>query len=181
VSSTEAPERPRTFPQEELHELQEAAAALRHEIENRFGGLRRGSSGPALWMRQLRDETRARVARLDVLRLYEELRRRVAFLGMEERSSEVDEFGLDPTYLRGVRPILDFLYERWWRVRVVGVERIPSPPRALFVSNRSGVLPYDGLMLAHAVEREHPDHLRPRFLVADWAGGRVSGRSERRA
>jgi 1-acyl-sn-glycerol-3-phosphate acyltransferase len=170
VSSPDAPGRPSALPRQELQELHEAAAALREEIERRFGSPRL-SSGPARWARQLRDEARARVARLDVLRLYEELRRRMAVLGMEERSAEVDEFGLDPTYLRQVRSVLDFLYDRWWRVRVSGIERIPSPPRVLFVANRSGVLPYDGLMLAHAVEREHPDRIRPRFLILPRVGG----------
>jgi 1-acyl-sn-glycerol-3-phosphate acyltransferase len=122
-------------------------------------------------MRAVRDEVRARVAGLDVMRLYEDLRRHLSVLGMDERAAEVDEFGFDPLYLRRARPLLDFLYDRWWRVRVSGIENIPDPPRVLLVANHSGVVPYDGLMLSHAVERHHPRHPRPRFLVADWLVG----------
>ena len=64
--------------------------------------------------------------------------------------------------------LLDFLYDTWWRVRAVGAGEIPDRGPVLFVANRSGVLPYDGLMIAHAVAREHPTRRRPRFLVADW-------------
>ncbi|MEE8557316.1 MAG: lysophospholipid acyltransferase family protein [Myxococcota bacterium] len=148
----------------ELRELQKAVAGLRQEIERRFGTP--GEAGR--WIGQLRDETRSRVARMDVTRLFEEVRRRLSFLGMAERSAEVDEFGLDAAYLRQARPLLDFLYDRWWRVKEIGMEQIPDNPRVLFVANRSGILPYDGLMIAHAVERRAPDRVRPRFLVADW-------------
>jgi 1-acyl-sn-glycerol-3-phosphate acyltransferase len=168
VTTSDAPDRRERIPKEELHDLQEAVSALREEIQQRFFSASASSLDPGRWAREVRDEVRARVAGLDILRMYEDLRQRFSLLGMEERSVEVDDFGLDPAYLRQARGLLDFLYERWWRVRVSGLEHIPSPPRVLFVANRSGILPYDGLMLAHAVEREHPDHLRPRFLVADW-------------
>jgi 1-acyl-sn-glycerol-3-phosphate acyltransferase len=154
-----------------MRELHDAVAALRGEIERRFGGARPSLATPGRIARSLRDEARARFAGLDVVRLFEDLRRRMSVLGMEERSIDVDEFGLDPLYLRRARPLLDFLYDRWWRIRTSGVDRIPDPPRVLFVANRSGILPYDGLMVAHAVEREHPARVRPRFLVADWLVG----------
>ena len=163
-----APSGGRAIPRAELRDLKDAVAALRGEIESRFGGVRPGLATPGRVLRELRDGLRARVAGLDALRLFEDLRRRLPLLGMEERSVDVDDFGLDPLYLRRARPLLDFLYDRWWRVRTSGIEHIPDPPRVLFVSNRSGVLPYDGLMIAHAVEREHPARVRPRFLVADW-------------
>jgi 1-acyl-sn-glycerol-3-phosphate acyltransferase len=38
----------------------------------------------------------------------------------------------------------------------------------LFVANRSGLLPWDGLVFAHTMERALPNWERPRFLVADW-------------
>jgi 1-acyl-sn-glycerol-3-phosphate acyltransferase len=87
---------------------------------------------------------------------------------MQPQAPEVDDFGLDREYLEGMRPLLDFLYERWWGVEVVGAEHLPAEPSCLYVANRSGILPYDGLMIAHAVEREGPRRERPRFLVADW-------------
>ena len=87
---------------------------------------------------------------------------------MSERSGEVDEFGMDELVLRRVRPLLDLLYDHYWRVDVDGEQRLPEAGPCLLVANRSGLLPYDGLMLAHAVERARPAGGRPRFLVADW-------------
>jgi 1-acyl-sn-glycerol-3-phosphate acyltransferase len=94
--------------------------------------------------------------------------RRMSAFGMSERSGEVDEFGMDELVLRRVRPLLDALYDHYWRVDVDGEERLPESGPCLLVANRSGLLPYDGLMLAHAVERVRSEGRRPRFLVADW-------------
>jgi 1-acyl-sn-glycerol-3-phosphate acyltransferase len=85
---------------------------------------------------------------------------------MEERSGEVDEFGLDPVACARARGVLEWLCESWWRVEVTGLAELPREEPALLVANHSGLLPYDGLVLAHVVERE--TGRRPRFLVADW-------------
>jgi 1-acyl-sn-glycerol-3-phosphate acyltransferase len=103
-----------------------------------------------------------------VVELYERLREFAVVPGASDVSPEVDEFGLDTRYLRRARRLIDFLYEKWWRVETSGIEHIPDVERVLFVANRSGILPYDGMMIAHAVEHEHPSARRPRFLVADW-------------
>ena len=51
---------------------------------------------------------------------------------------------------------------------LAGIENLPDSGPCLLVANHSGLLPYDGLMLAHAIERSHPSGERPRFFVADW-------------
>ena len=65
-------------PPEELRELHEAVAALRQEIERRFGGLRRPTLQPARWAREIRSEVRKalnglspRSAEIFVLRYFE--------------------------------------------------------------------------------------------------------------
>jgi 1-acyl-sn-glycerol-3-phosphate acyltransferase len=135
----------------EIEELEQALSALRTEIESRF-------SGPSLPTRPWED--------VDWPALYGEVRRRFATLGMVERSGKVDEFGMDDVVLGRARPLLELLFDRYWRVDVRGLERVPDPGPSLLVANRSGLLPYDGLMLAHALERDGLE--RPRFLVADW-------------
>lgn len=136
-----------------VEELRDALDGLRDEIRSRF------PAAPII----------AKAARsVDWENLYASLRRRVNTFGMTERSGEVDEFGLDEVTLGQVRPILDVFFDRYWRVEVHGIERLPDTGPCLLVANRSGLLPYDGLMIAHAVERHHPLHPRPRFTVADW-------------
>jgi 1-acyl-sn-glycerol-3-phosphate acyltransferase len=87
-------------------------------------------------------------------------------LGMRNRSEEVDDFGHDPIYEAKVLPVLTLLYERYFRVSVDGAAHIPSG-RAVLVANHSGTVPWDGLMLMLAVQREHPEHRMVRWLVED--------------
>jgi 1-acyl-sn-glycerol-3-phosphate acyltransferase len=139
------------LPDDDLDDLRDALASLRSEIRARFPAPgERGQEEPE-WNALLRD-----------------LRRRLSTFGMTERSGEVDEFGMDEVVLRRARPLLDLLADRYWRVEVAGLERLPEKGPCLLVANRSGLLPYDGLMLAHLIERWHPSGERPRFMVADW-------------
>ena len=134
-------------------ELERALHSLRLEIRSRFPapGRARASIGDGEWAR-----------------LYADLRRRIATLGMSERSGEVDEFGMDELVVDRARPILDLLFDRWFRVDLAGVAQLPERGPALLVANHSGLLPWDGLMLSRGIERLHAGRRRPRFLVADW-------------
>ncbi len=82
-------------------------------------------------------------------------------------ADEVDEFGYDPAYERRLRPLLDMLYESYFRVEPHGIERVPDQGRCLLVANHSGTIPLDGLMLRMAVRREHPRHRGVRWLAED--------------
>jgi 1-acyl-sn-glycerol-3-phosphate acyltransferase len=82
---------------------------------------------------------------------------------------EEDDWGFDEEFALALRPFLDFLYERWWRVDTVGVRNVPASGRAMLVSNHAGILPWDGTMISLAIQREHPQPRYPRFLVLDWA------------
>jgi 1-acyl-sn-glycerol-3-phosphate acyltransferase len=131
--------------------LDEALAALRRQIRARL------------------DRRTAPVVRpTDWAELYQGLRRSLRSLGMTERSAAVDDFGLDETVLLRATPLLDFLFDRYWRVETHGLEELQANAPPLFVVNRAGLLPWDGLMVAHAVARTHPELGRPRFLVEDW-------------
>ena len=89
-------------------------------------------------------------------------------IGMRSRSEEVDDFGLDPAYETRFKPLLSFLHQRYFRVDTEGVEHVPSAGRCLVVSNHSGVLPLDGLMLRTALRLEHPDRRELRWLAEDF-------------
>jgi 1-acyl-sn-glycerol-3-phosphate acyltransferase len=89
-------------------------------------------------------------------------------LAMRDRSDVVDEFGRDPLYSARVEPFLEFLYSKWFRCDVRGVENVPDSGRGLLVSNHSGTLPYDGAMLMYAVRRDSAAHRELRPLVEDF-------------
>ena len=153
---------------EELAELRRCLAELRSELEERFPRGHGSRSSPSDVLGELGSSLRSGLDKLGVSGLYQGLRRWVSAYGMDSRSLEVDDFGADPVYLERSRVLLDFLFDRWWRVEVSGAENLPAEGRVLLVANRSGILPYDALMISHAVERNHPSQLRPRFLAADW-------------
>ncbi len=67
-----------------------------------------------------------------------------------------DPFGMDREIIEIARPFLTFMYTTWWRVTATGLEHVPAQGRALLVANHSGVLPWDGAMIATAVVHEHP-------------------------
>jgi 1-acyl-sn-glycerol-3-phosphate acyltransferase len=80
-----------------------------------------------------------------------------------------DEWGFDEDFADLVEPFFRFLYDRWWRVRMEGVSRVPPHGRVLLVANHAGILPWDGTMISVALLREHPLPRHPRFLVLNWA------------
>jgi 1-acyl-sn-glycerol-3-phosphate acyltransferase len=81
---------------------------------------------------------------------------------------DVDEFGFDPDLTRSVlHPLLRLFYRHYFRVEVVGIDRLPTDTGALLVANHSGTLPLDALMLSLAVHDETPAHHDLRLLGAD--------------
>ncbi len=80
-----------------------------------------------------------------------------------------DEWGFDEGFADAVLPLLELMYDRWWRVEALGVPHVPAHGRALLVANHAGVLPWDAVMIAVAIMREHPLPRHVRFLVLRWA------------
>ena len=72
-------------------------------------------------------------------------------------------------FLERTAPLLEFLWSRYFRVRLLGIENVPDTGAALLVGNHSGGIPYDGAMLLYAIFRDHPLHRRVRPLVANFA------------
>jgi len=79
------------------------------------------------------------------------------------------DFGFDPAFLERTAPALAFLWSRYFRVRLLGLENVPASGAALLVANHSGGLPYDGAMLIHACHSLHPARRPLRPLVATFA------------
>lgn len=81
-----------------------------------------------------------------------------------------DEWGFDEEYAELVYPVFEFLYEKWWRVQVSGIENVPSHGRALLTANHAGsIFPFDATMIGVGIMKEHPLPRWPRALVLDWA------------
>jgi 1-acyl-sn-glycerol-3-phosphate acyltransferase len=99
--------------------------------------------------------------------IYEAMR---AGYGPEARKpQDLPDGGHDPEFIDRAAPLLEFLWSRYFRVRLLGLENIPDTGPALLVANHSGGIPYDGTLLMYGIHRDHPCHRRVRPLVANFA------------
>ena len=104
-----------------------------------------------LWLRRLQDRIDAQVARVPA-RLNE-----YAF----------DEQGLSPEFVQRTALPMALMYEYYFRVRAVDIERVPSG-RVLLVANHAGQLPFDGLMLSTAMLLEAQPPRIARGMAEYW-------------
>jgi 1-acyl-sn-glycerol-3-phosphate acyltransferase len=88
--------------------------------------------------------------------------------GLRSRAEEVDEFGLDRSFDARLRPVLDFVYRRYFRIQTEGIDNVPREGRAVVVGNHSGSIPIDGLMLRTALRTDHPASRDLRWLAEDF-------------
>ena len=81
--------------------------------------------------------------------------------------ADVDEFGLDPHSEERARPYLEALCKHYFRAQVDGASHVPEAGPALLVANRSGALPWDGLILRTALRMGRPELPALRWLSED--------------
>jgi len=81
--------------------------------------------------------------------------------------ADEDAWGYDERFVRASQPLLDLLYDRWWRVTATGAEHLPASGRAMIAANHAGVVPWDGAMVSTAVRRHNGRDTRA--LVLNWA------------
>ena len=80
----------------------------------------------------------------------------------------VDDFGYDEDMTTSVfLPPLRLLFEKYFRVEIVGMENVPVDTGALLVANHSGTIAVDALMMAVAIHDHHPNHRAMRSLGAN--------------
>jgi 1-acyl-sn-glycerol-3-phosphate acyltransferase len=83
---------------------------------------------------------------------------------------DIDVYGFDRELTEQVlMPLARPLYRRYWRVRAVGLDHVPSDSGALIVANHAGALPFDAIMTKVALFDEHPARRHLRELAADLA------------
>lgn len=76
-----------------------------------------------------------------------------------------DPFGLSRDHVRSAAHVARWLYRYYFRAAARGVENIPAHGRVLFVSNHSGQLPFDGLVIGAACFLEPEQPRLPRAMV----------------
>jgi 1-acyl-sn-glycerol-3-phosphate acyltransferase len=80
----------------------------------------------------------------------------------------VDPYGLDVEFaLAAIAPFL-WMYKRYFRVQLHGVDRVPGDGRVVVVANHSGQLPFDAAMIAVGLLMEKDPPRVVRAMVEKW-------------
>jgi 1-acyl-sn-glycerol-3-phosphate acyltransferase len=80
----------------------------------------------------------------------------------------VDPYGLDMEFaVAAVAPFL-WLYKKYFRVELSGVDRVPNDGPVLIVSNHSGQLPFDAAMLGVGLLIEKDPPRMARAMIEKW-------------
>jgi 1-acyl-sn-glycerol-3-phosphate acyltransferase len=174
ATPTPLPAEPRTRPPLPTAAAATAAAATTriHDVERRLDAALAGVEG------RLQDlATRAGLAgapgelREALRRLLPAVKERLAgavdLLRLLEPADRLDVFGMDARFAARVEPIIELLYSSWWRVEVRGVAHVPAKGPAIVVANHAGAVPWDAVVLRHALRRERPGRQDLRPLLDD--------------
>ena len=80
----------------------------------------------------------------------------------------VDPYGLDVEYVvSAIAPLL-WMYRKYFRVQLYGVEQVPAEGRVVLVANHSGQLPFDAAMIEIALLIDKDPPRVARALVEKW-------------
>ena len=74
--------------------------------------------------------------------------------GRRRRASDVDAWGRSATARRLSTNLFDPVVRFWFRPEWEGLENLPDDGGALLVANHAGVVPVDGALIMHGIERE---------------------------
>lgn len=91
----------------------------------------------------------------------------LGLLRLLEAPERLDRFGMDARFAERFDALVEVLYSAWWRVTVLDVGRVPDAGPAVVVANHAGTVPWDALVLRHALRREHPAKRDLRPLLDD--------------
>jgi 1-acyl-sn-glycerol-3-phosphate acyltransferase len=80
----------------------------------------------------------------------------------------VDPYGFDLDYATAAVAPLLWLYKKYFRVQLHGVDRVPADGRVVLVANHSGQLPFDAAMIEVALLLEKDPPRIVRALVERW-------------
>lgn len=96
-----------------------------------------------------------------------EIKARVDRLNVKLNEFGVDQFGLEPEYIKYVIPFVLLLHQKWFRVQTHGMKNLPKG-RMLLISNHSGQIPLDAMMIVLSVFLEAEPPRLVRSMIDTW-------------
>lgn len=79
-----------------------------------------------------------------------------------------DPFGFEPGFLRYVGPPIYFLHKKYFRSKVTGLENVPDSGACILVSNHSGQVALDGMLIGAACIFDKKPPRMIRSMVEHW-------------
>jgi 1-acyl-sn-glycerol-3-phosphate acyltransferase len=105
------------------------------------------------------DWLKQRATELADAQLGPDFRETTKALAVRQNEYGYDPFGFHRDSLRYVALIAQFLHRKYFRTQVFGIDNVPEG-RVLLISNHSGQLPFDGLVIASAMLMDaHPPRM----------------------
>jgi 1-acyl-sn-glycerol-3-phosphate acyltransferase len=87
------------------------------------------------------------------------------FEGGPDRGETREDLEIDAALASRMAPVLELLYRRYFQVRALGLEKIPSSGCVVLACNHEGPLSWDGVILKTAMQVENCARQNPRWLV----------------
>jgi 1-acyl-sn-glycerol-3-phosphate acyltransferase len=97
----------------------------------------------------------------------EQINQRIDALRRGENEAGFDPFGFDPDTARYALSLITFLHRSYFRSEVFGIENVPAG-RCLLISNHSGMVPIDGVLIAASLVLDRDPPVLPRAMVEKW-------------
>ena len=111
---------------------------------------------------------------------------------MDEGQSEYgfDPFGFDPEFLKYIGPPAHWIFKKYFRTEVFGIENVPDTGPVMLIANHSGQVAIDGMIIGSACIFEKEPARMIRSMVEYWVptlpfvswilarGGQVTGTRE---
>lgn len=133
--------------------------------------LRRGKTSPKDLVDALGNGAERARAALDELvtkMLGPDFEDRLRRVPMPAATDGIDPFGLDTEWAKYAFGVATFFYRYYFRAETKGIENLP-PGRVLLISNHSGQVPFDGMMLGAAMFLEAEPPRIVRSMVEKWS------------
>lgn len=86
----------------------------------------------------------------------------------KQYEGENDEFGFSSKTVEQWLAFFQFLYQEYFKVYAINVDKIPEKGRVVLAGNHSGVLPIDGFLTSTAVLLNHKSPRRIRYLAHNF-------------
>lgn len=96
-----------------------------------------------------------------------DLEERLKRVNIAAGGAGVDPFGLDPQWAKYAVATAAFFYRFYFRAETHGIDKVP-PGRVLLISNHSGQLPFDGMMIGASLFLESEPPRIMRSMVEKW-------------